>query len=260
MHFRIKIAEFFIKLGKFIQSAAVVLMKPDDLIEFNRRYYAKADEIQDWSNERRIHSGLSLLEQSLLSKIDVRPGKLLLLGLGGGREAIPLAKMGFTVTGVDFLSQMVEQAKINAVKNGVKISTLVQEISQLDLPANTFAVVWLSAAMFSSVPTRNRRSEMLKRIAKTLKPGGYFIFGYIWRPKMDISNKTVFLKKLLAWLSMGNRHYEKGDMLRFNHEFFHAFTSLEELQREFNESDLELIDIQTNNEYEFAGAIARKPI
>jgi len=260
MHIRIKAAKLLINLGRVIQSIAVVVMRPDDLIEFNRRYYSKADEIQDWSNEKWIHSGLSLLEQSLLKKTDISKGKLLLLDLGGGREAIHLAKMGFLVTGVDFIPQMVDRAKENAKKNGVEITGLVQEISILDVPEGMFDIAWLSAAMYSSVPTRKKRLGMLKRIGKALKPGGYFVFTFLWRPKLNTSPKIYFLKKMLAWLSMGNRHYEKGDMLRFNQEFFHAFTSSEELQAEISAAGLEMITVQTNDEYEFAGALARKPL
>jgi SAM-dependent methyltransferase len=259
MHFRIPLARLLIKLGRVIQSSAVVVMRPDDLVEWNRRFYSQMDEIQDWVNEKRIHSGLSDMEIALLNLTGASKGRLLLLGLGGGREAIPLVKMGYEVTGIDFIPEMVERAKANAKKHGATISTIVQEISRLELPENSFDLAWLSAAMYSCVPTRKRRLIMLGRIGKILKPGGCFVFGFLWRPQMDTSSRTVFFNKMLAWLSLGNLHYEKGDLLRFNQEFFHAFTSVKELQAEISEAGFEMIDIQANIEYEFAGAIARKP-
>jgi 2-polyprenyl-3-methyl-5-hydroxy-6-metoxy-1,4-benzoquinol methylase len=260
MHFRIKVALLLMKMGRFIQSAAMVVMRPDDLVEFSRRHYLKPNNIQGWCEDEQVDSGLSILEQSLLDKISITKGRLLLLGLGGGREAIPLAKMGFEVTGVDFIPQLVEQAKEIAHKNGVEISGMVQDISKLDQPESTYTVVWLSAAMYSCVPTRKRRLDMLKRIYKSLTPGGCFVFGFYWNPKADVSSKSVLLKKIVAWLSLGNLHYEKGDMLIFNHEFIHAFTAIEDLEWEIAQSDFELIDIQANDDHPFAGAIARKPI
>ncbi|MBU4267950.1 MAG: class I SAM-dependent methyltransferase [Acidobacteria bacterium] len=259
MHPRIAIAKFLLKLGRFIQSSAVVVMRPNDLVEFSRRHYFKPANVQGWCDDQLVNSGFSTLEHSLLDKINVNKGRLLLLGLGGGREAIPLAKMGFEVTGVDFIPQMVEQAMANAKQNGVEISGVVQEISKLDLPENAFDIAWLSAAMYSCVPTRKRRGDMLKRIAKALRPGGYFVFGFFWNPKADVSSKSVFLKKMVAWLSLGNLQYEKGDMLRFNLEFIHAFTAIEELKMEIIKGGFELIDIQAIDGNEFAGAIARKP-
>jgi len=259
MHPRIAIAKFLLKLGRFIQSSAVVVMRPNDLVEFSRRHYFKPANVQGWCDDQLVNSGFSTLEHSLLDKINVNKGRLLLLGLGGGREAIPLAKMGFEVTGVDFIPQMVEQAMANAKQNGVEISGVVQEISKLDLPENAFDIAWLSAAMYSCVPTRKRRGDMLKRIAKALRPGGYFVFGFFWNPKADVSSKSVFLKKMVAWLSLGNLQYEKGDMLRFNLEFIHAFTAIEELKMEIIKGGFELIDIQAIDGNAFAGAIARKP-
>ncbi|MCJ7483236.1 MAG: class I SAM-dependent methyltransferase [Thermodesulfovibrionales bacterium] len=231
-----------------------------NLVEFSRQHYLKPNNIQGWCDDEQVNSGLSTLEQSLLEKICITKGQLLLLGLGGGREAIPLAKMGFEVTGVDFIPQMVERAKETAKKSGVEISGMVQDISKLDLPESTFDVVWLSAAMYSCVPTRKRRSDMLKRINKSLSPGGYFVFGFYWNPKADASSKSVLLKKMVAWLSLGNLRYEKGDMLRFNLEFIHAFTAVEDIKGEIAQGGFELIDIQANDDHPFAGAIARKPI
>ncbi len=259
MHLRINVAKFLIKIGSFIQSSAVVVMRPDDLVEFSQQYYAKPNNIQGWCADPVVNSGLSSLEHSLLNKIKLNTGRLLLLGVGGGREAIPLAMMGFTVTGVDFIPGMVERAKENAQKFGVKIDVLVKEISKLDFPQNAFDVVWLSAAMYSCVPTRNRRLDMLKRIIHSLRPGGYFVFGFFWDPHANTSLKNVFFKKMIAWLSMGNRHYENGDMLRFNLEFIHAFSTIEELKMEIVQGGFELVDIQAGAENEFAGAIARKP-
>ncbi|MCJ7525553.1 MAG: class I SAM-dependent methyltransferase [Candidatus Aminicenantes bacterium] len=260
MHLRIKVAKLLIKIGRLIQSSTVAVMRPDDLVKFSQQHYANPNNIQGWCDDQVVNSGLSILEQSLLEKININKGRLLLLGLGGGREAIPLAKIGFEVTGVDFIQQMVERAKENAQKSGVKITGLVQEISKLDLPENAFDIIWLSAAMYSCVPTRKRRLAMLRRIIKSLNPGGYFVFGFLWNPKADISAKSVFLKKMIAWLSLGNLHYEKGDMLRFNLEFIHAFTSTEELKVEIMQGGFKLVDIQIIDKNEFAGAIARKPM
>ena len=260
MSARIKAARLLIKTGRFIQSTAVAVMRPHDLIEFSRQHYLKPDNVQGWSDEKLVNSGLSALERSLLNKTGTNQGRLLLLGVGGGREAIPLAKHGFEVTGVDFVLQMVKRAEENARKNGVRIIGLVQEISRLDLPENAYDITWLSAAMYSCVPTRKRRVDMLKRIHKALRPGGYFIFGFIWNPRADSSAKSMILNKMIAWLTFGNLHHEKGDMLRFNLEFIHAFTALKELKAEIIQGGFELIDIQANDENEFAGAVARKPL
>lgn len=259
MSLRIKIAKLLIRLGRFIQSSAVVVMRPDDLIEFNRQHYFKPNNIQVWCDDPFVSSGLTNQEKLLLDKIKLKKGRLLLLGLGGGREAISLAKMGFEVTGVDFVPQMVMGAKNNAEKYGLKISGLVQDISKLDLPEDTYDIAWLSAAMYSCVPTRKRRVGMLKNVFHTLKPGGYFVFEFLWNPQMRVSSKNMFLKKLIAGVTLGNLEYEKGDMLRFNNEFIHSFTSIDEVNDEILQAGFLFINIHANEGNKFAGAVVRKP-
>jgi 2-polyprenyl-3-methyl-5-hydroxy-6-metoxy-1,4-benzoquinol methylase len=168
-----------------------------------------------------------------LEQVPVKTGRLLLLGVGGGREAIPLARLGFEVTGVDFLPQMVQTAQENAARQGVHLEGLVQEISAVDVPPGSYDLVWLSYEMYSSVPTRQRRVRMLRHIHQALRPGGYFICTYHWQTEEMFSPKVESVRKIFALLTLGNLQYEPGDMLWSNSEFLHAFSSEDEIKSEF---------------------------
>jgi ubiquinone/menaquinone biosynthesis C-methylase UbiE len=258
MGLRITLARFLVRFGRFIQSLALMVMRPDDLVEFGRQTYDKADHVESWSSDEIIESGLDRDEAALLEKIRLKDGKLLLLGVGGGREAIYLAKKGFEVTGVDFSEGMVKSAQENAARRGLTISGIVQEISQLDVSENSYDIVWLSSAMYSSIPTSNRRLMMLQRISKALKPGGYFICQFHWDTKMNVSLKGEFIRKVIAFLTLGNLQYEKGDMLWHNLEFIHAFSSEQDLQSEFQEAQFKVEYIQTSEENIRGGAVLIK--
>jgi SAM-dependent methyltransferase len=245
---RIRLARFMIRFGRFIQSLALMVMRPDDLVEFSRQTYDKKSHVESWSSDEIIESGFDPNEAALLEKIPLKDGKLLLLGVGGGREAIYLARKGFEVTGVDFSEGMVRSALENAKKRGITISGLVKEISQLDVPENSYDIVWLSSAMYSSIPTRKRRLMMLKRISKALKPKGYFICQFHWDERLNDSPKGDFIRKILAFLTIGNLWYEKGDMLWHNIEFIHAFSSDQELRSEFKEAHFNVEHVQIPEE------------
>lgn len=174
MSFRTTIARRLLSLGRLVQSLALMVMKPDDLVEFGRQMYARPHNVAEWASDPVVGPGLRPEELALIEQLPTKSGKLLLLDVGGGREAIPLARAGFLVTGVDFIPGMVEQAKANAEKAGVRLEGLVQEISGLDVAPESYDVVWLSAAMYSSVPTRRRRIAMLKRIHRALHPAATF--------------------------------------------------------------------------------------
>jgi SAM-dependent methyltransferase len=258
MNLRMFLGRFLIRFGRFIQSLSIMVMRPDDLVEFSRQTYAKKKNVEGWGSDDLLDSGLDPDEEELIKKVPLHEGKLLLLGVGGGREAIPLSQMGFEVTGLDFVEDMVSSAKDNARKRGVNISGIVQEISKLDVPAGSYDIVWLSSAMYSCVPTKRRRINMLRRIAHTLKSGGYFICQFHWDQHVGFSRKVEFARKLFALLSMGNLWYEKGDMLWNNVEFIHAFYSEQELQSEFKAGGFEIIFIDCPKESIRGGALLKK--
>lgn len=257
MRFKIVISRFLIRLGRFIQSLPVVVMKPNDLVEFSCQTYTKPSTVGDWSGKEIVDAGLTPAETSLLDNIPLKEGRLLLLGVGGGREAIALTMLGFQVTGVDFVPEMVEMARKNAAERGVKIAGMVQEISKLDVSAGSYNIVFLPAAMYSSVPTRNRRIEMLKRIRKALKPGGFLACEFHWDNKDGASPKVEFIRKAIAFFTLGNFWYEKGDMLWGNAEFIHAFSSEDELKSEFKQGGFEVVHFHIPEGIR-GGAVLRK--
>lgn len=255
---RVAIGEKILSFGGFIKSLAVVIMRPSDLIEFSRRTYTQQSSVAGWASADVIRSGLNSDEEALLKKIPLRKGRLLILGVGGGREAIPLARMGFAVTGLDFIAEMVEKAKDNARRNGVTMDGLVQELSHLDLTCETYDIIWLSAAMYSCVPTRKRRTAMLRKIHESLKPGGFFVCQFHWDERAGQNYLAELLRKAFAFLTFGNFHYEAGDRLWFHCEFIHAFGSAEKLQSEFTEVGFAIIDFSTFGA-SGGGAILEKP-
>lgn len=255
---RIKWARFFIRLGKFIQSLALMVMRPGDLIEFNRRFYTGPENVEGWGRQDLVDSGLDPDEMNLLEKIRLRSGRLLVLGVGGGREAVSFARMGFEVTGMDFVPAMVDKACENAARHGLKINGLVQDISVLDVPAGSYDLVWLSSSMYSSIPTSGRRIDMLKRIAAALKSGGYFICQFGWEGDIKTLPVIEFVKKALAGLSLGYLQYQKGDTLRWNSEFIHSFSSIDELKSEFNAGGFEIEDMEIFEYRKRGGAVLIK--
>lgn len=259
MSYRIRLGRFLIRLSSFIESFPVVVMKPDDLVEFSRQSYDSKEDVESWAVDDLVDSGLSPDEVDLLTDLPKKKGELLLLGVGGGRDAVALAKMGFHVTGVDYVPEMVECAVENAEKRGFQITGLVQEISKLEVPSETYDFVWISRSMYSCIPTRTRRVALVKRIAEALRPGGYFLCQFHRGDNHQYSKNGMFLRRLIAALSFGNRELEQGDHLYLNVEFLHEFHSLGELQSEIEDGGLVVTRFQTEVNPVRAGAVCRKP-
>ena len=258
MNLRILFARALIKSGRFIQELAVTVMRPGDLIEFSRMGYSRTQEVKAWGAKQWLDSGLTSEEAELEKKFPIKKGKLFLLGVGGGREAIYFARKGIDVTGVDFIAEMVEEAGKNISQYGTQARVMVQEISNLSLADTDYDFVWITMSLYSAVPTRKKRVKMLRDLWRSLKPEGVLFCQFHWDPQKGLSSKAEFSKKLFAILTLGNFRYERGDMLWGNSEFLHAFTSEAELRSEFEAGGFKVLSIQLNEKTRRAGAILKK--
>ena len=254
---RVVAARSLIRLSGLMESLAPMIMKPADLVEFGRQTYARPNTLSEWGCDECVDGGLSDAESRLLELIPARHGRLLVLGVGGGREAIALAQMGFDVTGADFIPEMVEKAQANAAKRGFRIDGLIQNIGDLHLHPESFDIVWLSAGMYSSLPTRARRVGMLRRIHRALKLDGYFLLEFC-RGARSYSAKVERIRRAFALLTMGNTTYEPGDMLNNNYDFIHGFSSAEEVRREFAEAGFAVAYLNFREDVFFGEAALRK--
>ena len=243
MRIRIFLVKFFLRLSRFLSDMPVLILNPNQIIEYQRMNYRKKKIIQSWTNKIVLDLGLSDEEKKGIDAIPFKEGSLLLLGVGGGREAIPLAKMGFQVTGVDFVRDMVRKAVKNAQKHGVHIKGKVFDISNPPLLKDRYDIVWMSASLYSCIPSRKKRVHMLKGLKRALRPGGYLFGSFQFDFNQEFSSIEERLKQITAFLSLGNFHYEKGDMFFTSYEFIHRFISRDSLVSEFEEGGFEVLNI-----------------
>lgn len=260
MRSRAILARSLIRLGEFIRSLAIMVMTPDDLVALSRQGYAERSVVAALSAEEMISRGLDPFENVLLGQIPMKEGRLLLLGLGGGRDAIQLSERGFDVTGVDFVPEMIVEAQRNACRKGLRIDALRQEISKLEVTPESYDVVWLSAPMYSSVPTVRRRLQLLERAWKGLKPGGYVALQYLGGIPLASRSLPDLLRKAVALITRGNVDYEKGDQLWGNGEFVHVFSNEDEIRSEISGTGFEMLFSAFPTENSQGGMILRKSV
>lgn len=116
----------------------------------------------------------------LVAKLGITKGlKVLDLGCGDGTTAIPEAKLGASVLGVDIASNLVEAGKIRAKEEGLTNVTF-QEGDATDLQElkdQTFdLVVSIFGVMFAPRPF-----DVAKEMVRVTRPGGRIVMGN-WIP------------------------------------------------------------------------------
>ncbi|MDW3191858.1 MAG: class I SAM-dependent methyltransferase [Cytophagales bacterium] len=248
MNLRLTIADNFINLGRFIsESLSVAVLRPDDLVSFNERIYNDQKVVDSWISEDVVLRGLYDFEEYLLNTVPFSKGEVLVLGVGGGREAIALAKRGYQVTGIDFIPEMVEGAKKNAEKFGVRLKAFTADISALNFKnCEEYDLVWLSTSLYSLIPSRKRRIAMLRSLNEAMKPGGYLVCQY----KYEASNYPPGLSIFSKWVGriiLGNMNYQIGDVIHSGTEYQHFFPSIESIESEFRDAGFETKDIKLSD-------------
>lgn len=223
-----------IRGANLLKSLVVALLTPDDLIEFNKMCYSRAAEVNAWGQENCVAAGLRDWEEQMVAQIPPGSRRWLVLGSGGGRETIALAQKGFTVTGVDFVDAMVRKARENAQKAAVAARFECQEIGTLDLAEAAFDVVLLSSWLYSTIPSRERRVQVLRKLGNVLATGGTVLCSFLMRPGTD-RGWLYFLHRVIALFTLGNLHYQPGDAILRDREFVHFFAE-DEIRAEATEA------------------------
>jgi SAM-dependent methyltransferase len=114
-----------------------------------------------------------------VDRLNIKPGmKVLDVACGTGNTAIPEAKKGAEVTGLDLASNLIEQARARAESEGVKVKFDVGDVEDLPYEDATFdAVVTMFGAMFA--PRPDVTASEMKRVCRS---GGFIAMGN-WTPE-----------------------------------------------------------------------------
>jgi SAM-dependent methyltransferase len=108
----------------------------------------------------------------------VQSGSILDLACGPGRYAIPLAKAGFAVTGVDRTRFLLDKARERAGREGVAVEWVRSDMRDFARPgAFDLALNLFTSFGYFDDEAENRR--VLENICASLKPGGTFVFDHL---------------------------------------------------------------------------------
>lgn len=101
--------------------------------------------------------------------------RILELCCGTGRLTIPIAQDGYDISGVDYTSSMLDQAKIKASEAGLEISFIEADIRTLNLQEK-YDLIFIP---FNSIHHLYKNEDLFKvfgAVKNHLKDGGLFLF------------------------------------------------------------------------------------
>lgn len=121
---------------------------------------------------------ISASAEAFVSRLDIAPGTHVLdVATGTGNLAIPLARNGAVVTGVDIATNLLTQARERALAENLTVNFDEGDAEQLPYPDASFdLVLTMFGAMFAPRP-----GLVASELARVLKPGGLLAMAN-WNP------------------------------------------------------------------------------
>ncbi|MBP2653789.1 MAG: glycine/sarcosine N-methyltransferase [Firmicutes bacterium] len=112
--------------------------------------------------------------------------KLLDLYCGYGRHAIELAKMGVNITGIDATQAFLDIARQKAKEEKVDVAFRLCDMREMDYTSEFDYIINMFAAFGYFSDEEN--AQVLKRVSKALRSGGFFLIDMINRDWMVRNN------------------------------------------------------------------------
>lgn len=203
-------SELFHRTGSACEYLAAGLLLRRDLraamgMQF-RGFASSADEIDE---------GLNPFEMRVYCRWLPPSGRILLVGSGAGRDLLGLARLGYQVTGVEPLSDLVETARSHLARCRVSASVTLGSIETVDLDSQYDAVIF-APACYSNIQSSSVRVGTLSRLRSHLSPGGRLIISYIG--SVSRSRVAVALMRISTRLAAADWKPEPGDAFARYHE------------------------------------------
>lgn len=131
--------------------------------------YSTAQDIEIY--RKRADEELRIWEQRVVERY-MRPGRVLCIGCGGGRECFALEQLGYCVTGVDIVDAQVKSAMATAADRNSSVEFFVYDGKILPFADGIFDAVTLWSQVLGNVPGTDGRRSLLREVKRVLVPGG----------------------------------------------------------------------------------------
>ena len=255
-------------------------MKVANLEAALRRKYGDPAEVRQYSSI--ASQGLSLFEEKLVRQSFAPGQRVLDIGCGGGREAVPMAQYGLRVVGMDLIPAMVLAARCYGVENGQAISFLVGNVAELPFRDASFDGVAMLGQVLTFIPGRDKRIDALRSAWRALRPGGALAMTthnrhYRWQCRLYffVVNRVRRLARRLGYdseLGDNDRWTARISAARSRHPVCFHMYDLDEAVADLQAAGFEVVAAKGHAEFEtgradpalrtkdcLLGFIARRP-
>jgi len=161
-----------------------------------------------------VDFGLDRWERRLYTELLRESDRVLLIGSGTGRDLLGLRELGYQVTGLEPVPELIVIAREQLVRRGVEASLLAGSVQTAEL-GGTYDAMLFSPGVYSCVPQSAARVATLKRLKDHLSPDGQVLISYLSFVRQ--SPFSPWVTRLGARLARSDWRPEPGDVFTRDH-------------------------------------------
>lgn len=124
-----------------------------------------------------IDSGLDVAERRVYAQLLDASDRVLLVGCGTGRDVLALHQLGYNVTGLEQVPQLVTVARSHMTRRSIAATIQVGSIESTSL-MGPFDIVLFSLGVYSCLPRSQSRISTLERMKGMLSDRGRVVISY----------------------------------------------------------------------------------
>lgn len=183
------VAQTFLLMGHLTKEKGTMQSSAPDLDQLKSRMKAT------WmaGDFGRIASFTAQEGENFVARLGIKAGsKVLDVACGTGNTAIPSARAGADVVGVDIATNLLEQARERAAAENLSIRFQEGDAENLPFPDNAFdAVVTMFGAMFAPRP-----EKVAAELMRVCRPGGVIAMAN-WSPQGFVGQNFQVMAKMV---------------------------------------------------------------
>lgn len=146
-------------------------------------------------------------------------GAALELGIGTGRIAIPLARRGVRVHGIDLSEAML--ARLRAKSGAEQIGVTIGDFATTTV-AGTFSVAYLVFNTIENLTTQDEQVACFQNVASHLEPGGRFVIEVVVPDLRRLPYGETFLTFDVSETHLGIDEYDVANQGLISHHYYRA--------------------------------------
>ncbi len=233
-----RIITFLFRIQQVLTGVLPAVASPDELTRYLQAHYGHT--YHNAPTQYPEYSPIWALEpweEDVVTHHMSRPGTVLVLGTGVGRESIAIAQQGYRVVGLELHFDALHWAIQRATARGASVGFVQASFLAIPTRAGSVDYILFPSVMYSAIPGKRQRQTWLQSIRTSLRPQGRAILNFMVdrEPETTAQRLTLVLARHIMKLPGANKSYQPGDTCHQSH-FLHIFRTEEELRSEVAET------------------------